>query len=52
VFYYNDNQIWKKAENIFGIGNLSKTYNCKAESKKGKEHEVYFEKLLKEVKQM
>ena len=52
VFYYNDTQIWMKAENIFGIKNLSKTYSNNAESPKGQVHEKYFMELYKTINQL
>ena len=52
VFYCNDTQIWMKAENIFGIKNLSKTYSNNAESPKGQVHEKYFMELYKTINQL
>ena len=49
TFFDNDDRIWKKAEVIFNISNLSKTYNRESTKPKGEKCESYFKEFKKKI---
>jgi hypothetical protein len=49
TFFDNDDRIWKKAEVIFNISNLSKTYNRESTKPKGEKCESYFKEFKKTI---
>lgn len=49
TFFGNDECIWKKAESIFNVSNLSKVYNRESVKSIGEKYESYFKNLKKTV---